>query len=181
MQTCACTSEYALISIHKQSEAGQTAFNSVEVKGGVDLKIEEVIARWQQNREAQKQKLENYMASSFMSLHFESTNLGPGFDVSMQLRQFFSRSGQTELAQKAFYVNGVKFGKNHPFPLPQIEPEKVLTQPLELALNERYQYKLLGTERSTGLCVTSLAWNRNIRMRPCTAARCGLTVRRFAR
>ena len=153
VQTCACTSEYALISIHKLSEAGQTAFNSVEVKGGVDLKIEEVIARWQQNREAQKQKLENYMASSFMSLHFESTNLGPGFDVSMQLKQFFSRTGPMELAQKEFYVNGVKFGKNHAFPLPQIEPEKVLTQPLELKLNERYDYKLLGTEQINGaLC-----------------------------
>ncbi len=153
LQTCECTSEYALISIHKQSEAGQTAFNTVEVKGGVDLKIEEVIARWQQNREAQKQKLENYVASSFMSLHFESTNLGPGFDVSMQLKQFFSRTGPMELAQKEFYVNGVKFGKNHAFPLPQIEPEKVLTQPLELKLNERYDYKLLGTEQINGaLC-----------------------------
>jgi hypothetical protein len=153
VQTCACTSEYAMISIHAQSEADQTLFNTVEVKGGVDLKIEEIIARWQQNREAQKQKLENYVASSFMSLHFESTNLGPGFDVSMQLKQFFSRTGQMELAQKAFYVNGVKFGKNHEFPLPQIEPEKVLTQPLELKLNERYQYKLLGTEQINGaLC-----------------------------
>ena len=149
-QTCACTSEYALISIHKQSEADQTLYNTVEVKGGVDLKVEEIIARWQQNREAQKQRLENYMASSFMSLHFESTNLGPGFDVSMRLRQFFSRTGQTEFAQKEFYVNGVKFGKNHPFPLPQIEPEKVLTQPLELKLNERYAYKLLGTEQING-------------------------------
>ena len=149
-QTCECTSEYALISIHPQSEAGQTSVSTVEVKGGVDLKLEEIIARWQQNREAQKQKLENYRASSFLSLHFESTNLGPGFDVSMQLTQFFSRDGQTELAQKEFYVNGVKFGKNHPFPLPQIEPEKVLTQPLELQLNERYEYKLLGTEQVNG-------------------------------
>ncbi len=72
------------------------------------------------------------MASSFMSLHFEATNLGPGFDVSMQLKQFFSRDGQMELAQKEFYINGVKFGNNHEFPLPQIEPEKVMTQPLEL-------------------------------------------------
>jgi len=148
-QTCACTSEYALISIHQQGE-DETAYNTVEVKGGVDLKVEEIIARWQQNREAQKQKLENYLASSFMSLHFEGTNLGPGFDVSMQLTQFFSRAGQTELAQKEFYVNGVKFGKNHAFPLPQIEPEKVLTQPLELKLNERYEYKLLGTEQVNG-------------------------------
>ncbi len=149
-QTCACTSEYALISIHQQREGEETLYNTVEVKGGVELKVEEIIARWQQNREAQKQKLENYLASSFMSLHFEGTNLGPGFDVSMQLTQFFSRAGQTEVAQKEFYVNGVKFGKNREFPLPQIEPEKVLTQPLELKLNERYEYKLLGTEQVNG-------------------------------
>ena len=149
-QTCACTSEYALISIRKQSEADQTLYSTVDVKSGVELKVEEIIARWQQNREAQKQRLENYRASSFMSLHFESTNLGPGFDISMQLEQFFSRDGQLELAQKEFYINGVKFGKNHEFPLPQIEPEKVLVQPLELKLNERYSYKLLGTEQANG-------------------------------
>jgi hypothetical protein len=148
-QTCACTSEYALISIHKQSEVDQTLYSTVEVKGGVDLKVEEIIARWQRNREAQKQKLENYIASSFTSLHFEGTVLGSGFDVSMQLKHFFNRDGQMEMAQKEFYVNGVKFG-NHPFPLPQIEPEKVLTQPLELKLNERYDYKLLGTEQVNG-------------------------------
>jgi hypothetical protein len=150
VQTCACTSEYALISIHQQSEADQTLYNTVEVRGGVDLKVEEIVARWQQNREAQKQKLENYLATSFMNLHFENTNLGPGFDVSMQLKQFFRRDGQMEMAQKEFYVNGVKFGKNREFPLPQIEPEKVLTQPLELKLNERYEYKLLGTEQING-------------------------------
>ena len=62
-QTCACTSEYALISIHKQGEADQTLYNTVEVKSGVELRVEEIIARWQQNREAQKQKVENYLAS----------------------------------------------------------------------------------------------------------------------
>ena len=110
----------------------------MEVKSGVDLTIDEIIARWQQNREVQRQKLENYMASSFMSLHFEATSLEPGFDISMQLEQFFSRDGQLELAQKQFYLNGVKFGKNHELPLPEIEPEKVLSQPLELKLNARY-------------------------------------------
>jgi hypothetical protein len=69
----------------------------------------------------------------------------------MQLTQFFSRSGPTELAQTAFFVNGVKFSNKYDFPLPQIEPEKVLTQPLELKLNERYEYKLLGTEQINGV------------------------------
>jgi len=166
-QTCACTSEHALIYIHKRGEADKTVYSSVEVKGGIELKVEEIIARWQQYREAQKQKLENYRASSFMNLHFESTSLGPGFDISMQLKQFFNRSGQMEIAQNELYVNGVKFGKNHEFPLPQIEPEKVLTQPLELKLNERYKYKLLGTEQVNGaLCyvvgVEPLASDENL-------------------
>jgi hypothetical protein len=150
-QTCVCTSEYALISIHQRSEANSTLYNSVEVKSGVALTVGEIIARWQQTREAQKQKLENYTASSFLSMHFETTNLAPGFDFSMQLKQFFSRDGQMELAQKEFYIDGVKFGKNHEFPLPEIEPEKVMTQPLELKLNERYDYKLLGTEQVSGI------------------------------
>jgi hypothetical protein len=149
-QTCACTSEYALISIHRQSEADQTLYNTVEVKSGVELSVEEIIARWQQNREAQKQKLENYIASDFMSFHFEATTLEPGFDFSMQMKQFFSRDGPMELAQKEFYIDGVKFGHNQEFPLPEIEPEKVMTQPLELKLNERYEYKLLGTEQVNG-------------------------------
>jgi hypothetical protein len=149
-QTCACTSEYALISIHPQSKADQTLYNTVEVKSGVELSVQEIIARWQQYREAQKRRLENYEASSFLSLHFETTTLEPGFDFSMQLKQFFSRDGPTELAQKEFYINGVKFGKNHEFPLPAIEPEKVMTPPLELNLTERYDYKLLGTEKVNG-------------------------------
>jgi hypothetical protein len=152
-ETCACTSEHALVYIHKQDDADKTLYAAVEVKSRVDLRIEEIIARWQQYREAQRQKLENYLASSLLSLHFESTNLGPGFDISMRLKKFFNRSGQMELAQTELYVNGVKFGKNHEFPLPQIEPEKVLAQPLELKLNERYEYKLLGTEQVSGaLC-----------------------------
>jgi hypothetical protein len=149
-QTCSSTGEYTLVSIHRGADSGQTLYSTVEVKSGVDLTIDEIIARWQQNREAQKQKLENYMASSFMSLHFEATSLEPGFDISMQLEQFFSRDGQLELAQKQFYLNGVKFGKNHELPLPEIEPEKVLSQPLELKLNERYDYKFLGTEQING-------------------------------
>lgn len=152
-QRYACTSEYTLISIRKHSEADQTLYNTVEVKSGVELSVEEIVARWQQNREAQKQKLQNYVALSFMSFHFEATNLEPGFDISMQLKQFFRRDAPMELAQKEFYLNGVKFGKNQEFPLPEIEPEKVLTQPLELKLNERYDYKLLGTEPVNGaLC-----------------------------
>jgi hypothetical protein len=149
-QTLSSTSEYLVVSFHKHGETDSTVYNSVEVKSGVSLSVEEIIARWQQYSEAQKQKLENYVSSSFMNLHFESTNVVSAFDVSMQLKQFYDRSNQMELAQTALYVNGVKFNNKYEFPLPQLEPEKVLAPPLELKLSENYSYKLLGTEQVNG-------------------------------
>jgi hypothetical protein len=150
-QTCACASEYALISIHKLSGAETASYSTVEVKSGVNLNVDEIIARWQQYREAQNRKLGNYQSSSFMTLHFENTSISSAFDISMQIKQFFNRAGPMEFAQTGFYVNGVKFNNKNQFPLPQIEPEKVVTQPLELKLNERYEYKLLGTEQVNGV------------------------------
>jgi hypothetical protein len=149
--TCACGNPFVLISIHKKSNAETSVYNQVEVKSGIDLSVEEVIARWQQYREAQKRRLDNYQASSFMSLHFESTTVAQAFDISMRLKQFVERGGKMEYEQTEVYVNGVKFSNKHEFPLPQMEPEKVLTQPLELTLNERYTYKLLGTEQIDGV------------------------------
>jgi len=150
-QTCAWTSEYALISVHKLSETETASYSTVEVKSGVNLNVDEIIARWQQYREAQNRKLENYQSSSFMNLHFEGTSMASAFDISMQVKQFYDRAGPMEFAQTQFYVNGVKFNNKNKFPLGQIEPEKVVTQPLELKLNERYEYKLLGTEQVDGV------------------------------
>jgi hypothetical protein len=148
--TCACGAPFVLATLHKKASSETTVFNQVEVKGGVELSVEEIIARWQQYREAQKKRLENYQANSFMTLHFESTNVAQAFDISMRLKQFYARGGKMEMEQTEFYVNGVKFSNKHEFPLPQLEPEKVLTQPLELTLNERYTYKLLGVEQIDG-------------------------------
>ena len=149
--TCACANQFVLVGIHEKDSTETKVYDQVEVKSGVDLSVEEIIARWQQYREAQKRRLENYQASSFMNLHFESTTVAQAFDISMRLKQFFERGGKMEFAQTEFYVNGVKFSNKHEFPLPQLEPEKVLTQPLELTLNERYTYKLLGTEMIDGV------------------------------
>ncbi len=148
--TSTFSNSFALIDLHKKSSAETAVFNQVEVKSGIDLSVEEIVARWQQYREAQKRKLDNYQSSNFMSLHFEGTSVAQAFDISMHLREFFERGGKMEYEQTELYVNGVKFSYKREFPLPQLEPEKVLTQPLELTLNERYTYKLLGTEQIEG-------------------------------
>jgi hypothetical protein len=148
--TATCAASFVLATLHKKASGEISVFNQVEVKGGINLSVEEIIARWQQYREAQKRRLENYQASSFMSLHFESTSVAQAFDISMRLKLFYARDSKMEMEQTEFYVNGVKFSNKREFPLPQLEPEKVLTQPLELTLNERYTYKLLGVEQIEG-------------------------------
>ncbi len=150
-QSCLSQSDYLLLLMRKTGAAGQRVYADVQVTEKAELKAEEVIARWQQYKEAQRQALDNHTASCFMSLHFESANVGSGFEVSMRFEQFAKRDGPTEWAQTEFYVNGVKFKKRWEFPLPQLEPEKVLTQPLELKLNDKYDYRMLGTEDVNGV------------------------------
>lgn len=150
-QSCFSQSDYLLLLMRKSGAAGQRVYADVQVTEKAELKAEEVIARWQQYKEAQRQALANYTGSCFMNLHFESANVGSGFEVSMRFEQFAKRDGPTEWAQTEFYVNGVKFKKRWEFPLPQLEPEKVLTQPLELKLNEKYNYRMLGTEDVNGV------------------------------
>jgi hypothetical protein len=145
-QTCTWASEYALVFIHALGSNGERSYTAVEVKGKADLTVEEIIARWQQYRESQKQKLDNYTADCFLNLHFETTSVGSGFDISIQYKEFSNRE-VTEWAQTDFFVDGSRFSNKREFPLPQLEPEKVMTRPLELTVNEKYQYKLLGTEK----------------------------------
>jgi hypothetical protein len=148
VQSCRPGSAYSFILVRDLTPSKGSIRSSIEVTAEADLTVEEVIARWQRYREAQNQLLLNFVADCFTSLHFESTLISAsGFDVSMQFQQFWNRDGLIEWAQSDFYVNGVKFGKGKEFPLPQLEPEKVVSQPLELKLNEKYSYRLNGMER----------------------------------
>jgi hypothetical protein len=150
-QSCIAQSDYVFLLMRKATAPGQRVYAGVEVSEKMELTADEVIARWQQYKEAQREALANYTAVCLMSIHFEPSALGSGFDVSMRFKQFSKRDAPTEWDQTAFYVNGVRFRKRTEFPLPQLEPEKVLTQPLELKLNEKYTYRLLGNDTVDGV------------------------------
>jgi hypothetical protein len=128
-------------------------FESVNVTGRASLSVEEIIARWQAAREAERAVLDNYAVPCFLVLHFEATSLSTGFDVALELEQFWDRTGTNDWVQTAFRVNGVKLRKGQEFPLPQLEPDKVVTKPLELRVDDEYAYELAGTDTVDGrLC-----------------------------
>ena len=149
-QNCTCEPGYAFLLIRDVAPSQGQLHSVIEVTASPDLTVDEIIARWQQYKESQRQLLYNYIAGCLMGLHFQATGFGSGFDVSMRFQKFWNREGLTEWVQSDLYVNGVKVKGSWEFPLPQLEPQKVMTPPLELKLTEKYAYRLEGTDRVDG-------------------------------
>ncbi len=86
----------------------------------------------------------------YLGTHFDNltgdpnTGLG-GFDVVTDNKFYQDREG-VEWEELAFSMNGTRWGSDRPaFPL--LQPEKVLSLPLNLQLNREYEYELEGYDR----------------------------------
>jgi hypothetical protein len=109
------------------------------------IPIEEIIARHQQQQRAQDMLVRTYIAHARMQQHFRPTVTDPGYDVMTENR-YFVAGGDVEWEELSFSVNGSKWGADRPaFPL--LQPEKVLSLPLQLRFDEGYRYRLAGSER----------------------------------
>ena len=119
-----------------------------DVTGRSELSVGEIIARHQQARAADDRVLERHVVLARMEQHFRPTTTDPGFDVVTENRFFADRAG-VEWEELSFSVNGTKWGSDRPaFPL--LQPEKVLSPPLDLRLDADYRYRLDGTESIDG-------------------------------
>ena len=122
----------------------------VEVATERGLTAEEIIARFQLLHRDQQDRLERWMAQGRIDFHFKLAQGGATIDVSVDSNYFWERGGQLEWEQTTYYINGnpVRW-KNIP-ELPLIQPEKVITLPLDLTLDRTYQYRLVGEDRVNG-------------------------------
>jgi hypothetical protein len=160
---CRADSEFVLFHASMPSTS-ERLFESVDVAGRASLRVEEIIARWQAARESERALLDNFSVPCFLVLHFEASSLTTGFDVALELEQFWDRAGTNDWVQTAFRVNGVKLRRGQEFPLPQLEPDKVVTKPLELRVDDEYVYELEGTDTVDGrVCYV-------VRISPATAS-----------
>jgi len=113
------------------------------------LTIGEIIARHQQQQRAQDAIVKHYTATARMQQHFRPTvadnGMSSSYDVVTENRYFVAGS-EVEWEELSFSVNGSKFGVDRP-PFPLLQPEKVLSLPLQLRFDEGYAYHLAGTGR----------------------------------
>ncbi len=111
------------------------------------LTAEEIISRHQLVQREQDDRLERWTARGRIDFHFKLGQAGSTIDVAIDSNYFWERGGELEWEQTEYYINGNRVTwKSFP-ELPLIQPEKVITLPLDLTLNRTYSYRLAGQER----------------------------------
>ena len=110
--------------------------------------VGEIVFRHQQVQAAQDARLRSFLANAQIETHFRPNAADPGFDVVTQNR-FFSDKEGSEWEETSFTLNGSKWGRDRP-PFPLLQPEKVLSLPLDLRLTRDYRYRLAGVESVLG-------------------------------
>ena len=115
----------------------------VRVTGARALSVREIIARHQAAAARQRRAIRQSIATGTMTLTFEA----PGFPAPMTITSqavIYTAPDATEIEQRDIRVNGIAFAGGRVPRLPLLEPERVASPPLAIALSDVYTYGLAG-------------------------------------
>jgi hypothetical protein len=122
----------------------------VSVAAPRSLTVEEIVARHQAFAARQGARVRTRIATGALTITFEA----PGFPAPVTVTShmvMFVAPDRTDLQQQDITVNGVAVGSTAGVPrLPIIEPERVATPPLAIALTNAYRYELAGRAQVNG-------------------------------
>jgi hypothetical protein len=121
---------------------------AVDVRREALPHVDEIIFRYQQTQAAQDAALRNFVAHARIEQHFHPSPVDPPYNVITENRLFFER-GTVEWEELSFEFNGAKWTSDRP-PFPLVQPEKVLSVPLDLRLDQDYTYRLDGVDTIGG-------------------------------
>jgi hypothetical protein len=128
-----------------QPPTGDRFAQEVQVVGSRSLTVEEIIARHQAVVARQAASVQSVIARGTLTLSFEA----PGFPAPVTVSSgvaFYTSDGVTEIEQRDVRINGIEFRGTSIPRLPIIEPERVASPPLAIALTDVYRYRLDGRE-----------------------------------
>jgi hypothetical protein len=145
--------EWLLAAASRLNEApAADVAESITVVGARRLSAAEIVARHQAQAARQRRAIRSLISSGRMSVTFDA----PGFSAPMVIEAdttLITEGGQMEsgpfqrapeTVHRHIRVNGLHFRKDQLPRLPIIEPERVATPPLEIALTRAYRYELRG-------------------------------------
>jgi hypothetical protein len=130
---------------------GEEAFaDVVRVSAARTLTAAEIVARHQAWRARQSALVRTAITAGTTVITFDVPGFAGPATVTASTRTF-TRGPLVEMEQRDIRMNGVDLGVDGGAPkLPIIEPERVMTPPLAIALGAAYEYRLAGRERVGG-------------------------------
>jgi hypothetical protein len=122
----------------------------VRVHGRQSLTVREIIARHQAAAARQRRAVHQLISTGTMTLTFEA----PSFPAPMAIASraiTYTSADATDIEQRDIRVNGIAFARGRVPRLPLIEPERVASPPLAIALTDLYSYRLEGEATVGGI------------------------------
>jgi hypothetical protein len=140
--------DVVLLRLERPSAAELEGFDEeIEIDGGREMPVEEIIRRLQAFEDDQDRRLRHYQAKRVFSLRFQGQQ--GSIDVSYS-GEFFFRDGSFDWVWSEFYVGGVKWRSRKMPKVPLIQPEKVASMPTDIKFSKYYDFSLRGTDVVAG-------------------------------
>ena len=122
----------------------------IVVQAARRLTAGEIVVRHQALARRQAGAVHQVISTGVLTLTFEA----PGFPAPVTISSdtvMYQGLGRTELEQRAVRVNGIEFKGGGVPRLPILEPERVATPPLTIALTDVYRYERLADDSVRGV------------------------------
>ena len=129
----------------------------VRVDARQALTVREIIARHQAAAARQRRAVQQLISTGTMTLTFEA----PAFPAPMAITSqvsIYTAADATDIEQRDIRVNGIAFAGGRVPRLPLIEPERVASPPLAIALTDLYTYRLAGEDTVAGVRCYAVAF-----------------------
>lgn len=119
---------------------------SLTVSATRGITADEVIAKYREFQAGQDAVLHTMITDAMIEFHFTIAGASRTVDVGMGGSYFWDTKGHAEWELRDYYLNGNK-SRWKEFPeLPLIQPEKVLTLPLDITFDRSYHYEYDGED-----------------------------------
>ncbi len=131
---------------------------SLEVSAARPITAEEVIAKYNEFHAAEDERLKNWSSDARINYNFRLGGSVRTVDVGMDAVYFFDPKVGAEWELRDYYLEGLK-SKWKEFPeIPFIQPEKVMTLPLDITFDRSYRYEYVGEDTVAGRACHLLAF-----------------------
>jgi hypothetical protein len=151
----------------------------VRVDARQRLTAREIIARHQAAAARQRRSVQQLISTGTMTLTFEA----PSFPAPMTIASraiIYTAADATDIEQRDIRVNGVAFGGGRVPRLPLIEPERVASPPLAIALTDVYDYRLEGETTLAGVRCYAVSFSPIESSRPLFSGTAWIAIDSFA-